>query len=239
MKKIKSTEPVDYKIIDITRITHDTKAFKFALGDDESLDFLPGDHMMMQAGIDGQIHKRPYTPSSTPDDTGFFEIIIKRYSNGLMSSNVHDKAVGDMVTLTGPTPGGHFEEGMARRIGMVAGGAGVTPFITIIRTALRRNWDVDMALIFANKSEADIILKDEFDKYVADYDNFKVIYTIDEASESWQGYTGHIDEALLKKYLPESSPDSMVFLCGPPMMEFQLRKQILALGYDKKRLVIP
>ncbi len=176
MKKIKTTEPVNYKLSAIEPLTHDTKAFRFDLPEESAFDFLPGDHVMIHAEIDGQMHKRPYTPSSTPDDAGFFEICIKRYSNGLISSYIHDKKIGEEITIQGPTPGGHFEEGMAKRIGMVAGGAGVTPFITIVRTANRRNWDVDMTLLFANRSIDDIILKDEFDKYADEHDNFRVEY---------------------------------------------------------------
>ncbi len=236
---IDTDNPKKYKIKSVDSITHDTSAFKFELAEGESLDFLPGDHMMMSAEIEGGKHQRPYTPSSTPDDNGYFEIIIKRYENGLMSSYVHEKSVGDEVILQGPTKGGHFNQGMAKRIGMVAGGAGVTPFISIVRTAIRRNWEVDMTLLFANKSAEDIILKDEFDKYAAEHDNFKIVHTIDEEEEGWNGHVGHIDQDMLKANLPEPGSDTLIFLCGPPMMEFQLRKAVLALGYDKKQLVIP
>jgi cytochrome-b5 reductase len=239
MEKIKTVEPVNYDIIGIESITHDTKAFRFKLNDNEALDFLPGDHLMMHAEIDGQVHKRPYTPSSTPDDSGFFEIIIKRYPEGLMSRNVHAKGVGDQVTLQGPTPGGHFEEGMAKRIGMVAGGAGVTPMIAIIRTAIRRGWDVDMVLLFANKTVDDIILLDEFEKLAKKHGNFRVEFIVDTAPEDWRGHIGHIDESFLAEHLPKPSDDTMVFLCGPPMMEFKLRQKMLSLGHEKKSLIIP
>ena len=239
MNKIKSDKPIGYKIIDIKRLTRDTKAFRFELPQDSVLDFLPGDHMMMQAEIDGQTHRRPYTPSSTPDDIGFFEIIIKKYPNGLLSGNIHDKKVGDEVLLEGPTKGGHFEPGMADKIAMVAGGAGITPIVAIIRTILRRGYDVDMTLIFANKTEQDIILRDEFDKYAAEINHFRREFVIAEASEGWSGHTGHINEDLLKAHLPPLDDNPLIFLCGPPMMEFNLRKTILALGYDKSRLIIP
>ena len=239
MKMTKSKEPAKYRIIGIEPLTHDTKAFKFELDDDYALEFMPGDHVMIHADIDGQLHKRPYTPSSTPDDAGFFEIIIKLYPNGLLSNYIHSQYVGDEIFIQGPTPGGHFENGMAKKIGMVAGGAGVTPYISIIRTALRRAWKVDMTLLFANKSIDDIILRDEIDGYAAKHSNFKVVYSLDEAPEDWNGHVGHIDDNLLKQHLPEPADDTLIFLCGPPMMEFQLRKAILALGYEKKRLVIP
>jgi len=239
MKKFKSDKPVNYRIIDISQITHDTKAFRFELPENSSLDFLPGDHMMMHAEIDGQTHRRPYTPSSTPEDVGFFEMIIKKYPTGLLSGYIHGKNVGDEVVLEGPTAGGHFKQGMADKIAMVAGGVGITPIISIIRTIIRRGYDVDMNLIFANNSERDIILRDEFDKYAAEIANFSCKLVISEASESWIGHTGYITEDLLKANLPPPDDNPLIFLCGPPMMEFKLRQAILSLGYEKTRLVVP
>lgn len=239
MNKVRTTEPVKYEIIGSDPITHDTRAFKFKLDNNSALDFLPGDHLMMHAEIDGQTHKRPYTPSSTPDDSGFFEVIIKRYPDGLMSGYIHDRKIGDEILLQGPTPGGNFDEGMGERIGMVAGGAGVTPMIAIIRTAIRRGWDVDMTLLFANKTVDDIILRDEFEKLAGDNDNFRVEFMVDMAPEGWQGHVGHIDKNFMAEHLPEPSEDTLIFLCGPPMMEFKLREKILALGYEKKKLIIP
>jgi len=239
VNKINSSDPTNYKIIEIRQITHDTKSFKFELPAQAALDFLPGDHMMMQANINGQDHRRPYTPSSTPDDSGFFEIIIKRYPNGLMSGYVHDKNVGDEILMSGPTKGGHFEPSMAKKIAMIAGGAGVTPMIAIIRTVLRRGYKTDMTLLFANKTEQDIILRDEFENYAAKHNNFKCIFTVDEPASNWHGHSGFIDDSHLKKHLPPPEDNPLIFLCGPPMMEYKLRETILKLGYEKSRLVIP
>jgi len=239
VNKIKSVEPIGYKIIEIQQITHDTKSFKFELPAQAKLDFLPGDHMMMQANINGQDHRRPYTPSSTPDDNGFFEFIIKRYPNGLMSGFIHEKKVGDEILLVGPTKGGHFEPSMADKIAMIAGGAGVTPMIAIIRTILRRGYKTDMTMLFANKTEQDIILRNEFENYATDNINFRCVFTVDEPSPDWRGHSGFIDESHLEKHLPPPADNPLIFLCGPPMMEYKLRETVLKLGYEKSRLVIP
>lgn len=239
MTKIKSNLPAAYQIAEIAPVTHDTKSFKFHLESDEALDFLPGDHLMMHAELNGQPEYRPYTPASTPDDAGFFELIIKRYPDGLMSNYIHNKQVGNEVLLEGPINGGHFAKGMADCIGMVAGGAGITPMISIIRTIIQRGYEVDMHLLFANKTEQDIILKDEFESYGSRHANFEYLFTLDEPSPGWTGPAGFIDTDLLKGNLPAPARNPLIFLCGPPMMEYKLREKILALGYDKNRLIIP
>jgi len=239
MAEVRSSEPVAFRIAEIAPVTHDTKSFKFRLEEDAALDFLPGDHLMMHADLNGRPEYRPYTPASTPDDTGFFELIIKRYPDGLMSNYIHNKKVGDEVLLEGAIPGGHFEFGMADSIGMVAGGAGITPMISIIRTIIRRGYDVEMTLLFANKTEQDIILRQEFESYGVRHKNFKYVFALDELPPGWTGPAGFIDTDLIKQHLPAPDLKPLIYLCGPPMMEYKLREKILALGYDKNRLIIP
>ena len=239
MQKIKTTEPVHYKIINIEKITHDTNAYRFILPEDAALDFIPGDHMMVSVEIDDQIHQRPYTPTSTPDDTGFFELIIKRYENGIVSGDIHGKQTGDTVIMDGPNIGGHYEPGMPRKIGMIAGGAGITPMVSIIRTALRRQYDIEMALLFANKSFEDIILHDEFSGCAQTDKNFRCVFALDNPPPDWNGHCGFIDESLIKANLPSPDTDCLIFLCGPPMMEFKLRQKLLDIGYNKRQIIIP
>lgn len=239
MQKIKTTEPAGYKIIGIQQITHDTKALRFQLPADAALDFIPGDHMMITAEIDEQIHQRPYTPTSTPDDVGFFELIIKQFQNGLVSGNIHKKNIGDKVRMDGPNVGGHFEPGMAKNIGMIAGGAGITPMISIIRTAIRRDYDVQMSLLYANKAFDDIILHDEFSNYAAARTNFRCLFSLDNPPANWPGHSGFIDEELIRKHLPSPAESTVIFLCGPPAMEYKLRQKLLEIGYNKKQIIIP
>jgi len=239
MEKIKTETPVAYTITEISPVTHDTKAFRFALPENTSLDFIPGDHLHMHLDLGGEDVTRPYTPASTPDDVGFFELIVKRYPTGIMSGYLHRQNVGDSVMLSGPISGGHYQPGMPTRIGMVAGGAGITPMIAIIRTALRRRYAVQISLIYANKTKQDIILRQEFEEYARDYPNFRALFALDQAPPDWPGHSGHIDDAVLTKHLPPAGPDSLIFLCGPPMMEYVLREKLLKLGHGKKQVVIP
>ena len=190
MEKIKSEQPAPYTLTEIEPLTHDTSAFRFRLPEKAALDFLPGDHLMMHANINGQDQVRPYTPSSTPADTGFFEVIIKRYPEGLMSNYIHSRKAGDEVLFAGPVTGGHFEKGLADNIAMIAGGAGITPMISIIRTVIRSDYDVGLRLIFANKTERDIILRREFADFAGRHDNFECVFTLSSPPAGWTGPSG-------------------------------------------------
>ena len=160
--RIKTKEPTSYELTAIYPDTHDTKTFRFDLPDNATLDMLPGDNLYVYATVNGRAVKRPYTPSSLPGITGHFDLTVKRYETGLISKYLHDQQVGNSVLMSGPNQGGHWVDGMAKNVGFVAGGTGITPMISIIRWILNRRLDVDLTLLFANKTEADIIFREEW-----------------------------------------------------------------------------
>lgn len=228
-----------YRVIDIVYLTQDTNLFRFELRENASFDFLPGDHVKVFPDRNRPLDFRPYTPTSTPDTKDHFELMIKRYPDGLVSGFMHDRNYGDEVWMSGPHEGGHFETGMAGNVGMVAGGTGITPMMSMIRTILKHGIDVDVSLLFANKTVDDIILKDELDLYADQYDNFRRYYVINKAPDGWEMGTGRIDSELMKEKLPEPSDDTVIFVCGPPMMQLDLKKKLIEIGHAKEKVIFP
>ena len=127
---------------------------------------LSGDHLYVHATITGKSVKRPHTPSSLPGTVGFFDLTVKRYETGVISKYLHDQRVGDTVLMSGPHQGGHWVDGMAKKVGFVAGGTGITQMISIIRWILTKRLDPELFLVFANKTEVDIIFRDEWERDV-------------------------------------------------------------------------
>jgi len=236
---MKTGSPLEYKIIDRKSITFDTISLLFELEPEQRLSFFPGDHFHVHHNLDGEEITRPYTPTSTPDDRGFFELIVKKYPAGIVSNYLHSRKIGQSVLMSGPHIGGHFVEGMAGKVGMIAGGVGITPMVSMVRTIIRRNLNVQISLLFANKTVDDIILRDEFETLAAHHSNFRLLLALDTPPADWDGHKGHLDETVLARFLPSPAADVVVFLCGPPMMEFKLREKLLLLGYGKKQIIIP
>lgn len=228
-----------YRVTDIKQITHDTRQFTFPLPPGIGFDFLPGDHMKVYPDPGDPVEWRPYTPTTTPDIKDHFELVIKRYGDGMVPRYMHERKEGDEVIMSGPHEGGHYVRGMAREIGMVAGGTGITPFISMIRTIMREGSDTKVSLLFANKSVEDIILKNEFDRYAAECANFKRYYVIDKAPPGWDMGQGRITPELLREKLPAPSDQTVIFVCGPPMMQIEFRKHLLAFGHAKDKVIFP
>lgn len=237
--RIKSKTPTPYELTAIHRDTHDTKTFCFALPDDATLDMLPGDHLYVHATVDGKTVKRPYTPSSVPGTTGYFDLTVKRYESGVVSKYLHDRQIGDTVLISGPNPGGHWVDGMAKKVGFVAGGTGITPMISIIRWILAKSLGVELFLVFANKTEADIIFREEWEGNQREHANFHCYHVLEKPPAGWSQGTGRITEEILRKQLPPPGPDTVIFLCGPPLMADALEATLKGIGYSEQSIVLP
>jgi cytochrome-b5 reductase len=105
---------------------------------------------------------------------------------------------------------------MSLRIGMIAGGTGITPMLQIIRAALKNPLDVtQMSLIYANVNESDILLRKELDELAAAHPiRFKVYYVLNNAPEGWNGGVGFVTAEQIKERLPGPDPTMKMLLCG-------------------------
>ncbi len=237
--RIKSKQPVPYELTAIHRDTHDTKTFSFALPENATLDMLPGDHLFVHATIDGKSVKRPYTPSSMPGATGAFDLTVKRYEAGVISRHLHDRQVGETVLMSGPNPGGHWIDGMATHVGFVAGGSGITPMIAIIRWILARSLRTELFLLYANKTEADIVFREEWDAYARAHANFHCHHVLSDPPVGWNRGIGRISEAALRTYLPPPGADTVIFLCGPPPMVDAIDTTLKSIGHAEPAIILP
>lgn len=237
--RIKTKTPSPYRITAIHVDTHDTKTFRFALPENATLDMLPGDHLFVHATVNGKAVKRPYTPSSLPGTVGDFALTVKRYEAGIVSKHIHDQKIGDTVLMSGPNEGGHWVDGMAKKVGFVAGGTGITPMIAIIRWILAKGLDVELFLVFSNKTEADIIFRKEWARDVREHTNFHCYHVLEQPPTGWTQGVGRVTADTLRAQLPPPGPGTIVFLCGPTPMVEALEETLRKLGYSEEAVILP
>lgn len=84
---------------------------------------------------------------------------------------------------------------MAKRVGFVAGGTGITPMISIIRWILTNRVDADLFLIFANKTEVDIIFREEWQRAMREHQNFHCYHVLEQPPVGWAEGIGRITVA--------------------------------------------
>lgn len=213
------------RVIDTGFVNHDVKFFR--LERPTNYDFSPGQATEVSINKSGwSDEKRPFTFTSLPDEE-YLEFTIKIYSSHEgVTNELAGIDRGDELIL-------HEVFGAIQYKGkgvFIAGGAGVTPFIAILRK-LYKDGNIDgNKLIFGNKTEKDIILKNEFEKMLGD--NFINILS-DEDIKPYDH--GLIDRGYLEKQAVKK--DQYFYVCGPqPMME-QVLKALEEIGIDEKYII--
>ncbi|XP_009187970.2 NADH-cytochrome b5 reductase 1 isoform X1 [Papio anubis] len=207
------------RLLDKTTVSHNTKRFRFALPTAHHTLGLPvGKHIYLSTRIDGSLVIRPYTPVTSDEDQGYVDLVIKVYLKGVhpkfpeggkMSQYLDSLKIGDVVEFRGPsglltyTGKGHFniqpnkksppEPRVAKKLGMIAGGTGITPMLQLIRAILKVPEDPTQCfLLFANQTEKDIILREDLEELQARYPNrFKLWFTLDHPPKGILPISGH------------------------------------------------
>lgn len=208
-----------------------TNRYRFALEDSKQEVGLPvASCLVTRAAIGGEKEDgskkfviRPYTPTSPKDAKGYFDLVVKVYEQGKMSKHFGELKEGDTLEMKGPLPKFPYKANMKTKIGMVAGGSGITPMLQVASEIVNNPEDkTQVSLIFANQTEDDIILRDELDQMAAKHDNFQVYYTVDKIGDgkgdSWKGGIGYVTREMASEHIPPPSDDNLVLVCGPPPM---------------------
>ncbi|KAL5704237.1 hypothetical protein ACHQM5_022690 [Ranunculus cassubicifolius] len=253
-------EKVPCKLIAKTSISHDVRLFRFALPSPDNVLGLPvGKHIFLCATIDGKLCMRAYTPTSTIDEVGYFELVIKVYfkgvvpqfpNGGILSQYLDSLELGSSLDIKGPL--GHIEyvgrgnflvhgkTKYAKKLAMLAGGTGITPIYQVMQAILKDpEDDTEMYVIYANRTEDDILLRDELDSWAEQYkERLKVWYVVGEilpGKEGWKYSVGHITEEVCREHIPHGASDVLALACGPPpMIKFAVNPHLEKLNYDIK-----
>jgi len=161
-----------------------------------------GQHISLAATIDGQEKEvvRSYTPISSDEDHGFFDLLIKSYPTGNISRHVAGLEIGDVMKVKGPRGAMVYTPNMNRHIGMIAGGTGITPMLQVIRAIQRNrpNDQTEVDLLFANVNPEDILLKDDLDRIAKEDSKIRVHYVLNNPPEGWTGGMGFVTPEMIK-----------------------------------------
>jgi len=214
------------KILSIKHITHDV--LQLVTEKPEEYNFTPGQATEVSINKpEWKGKKNPFTFTCLPEDD-FLEFSIKTYpehkgvTNELLTLKKEDELIlHDVFGAISYKGEGVF----------IAGGAGVTPFISIFRYLHSKNEIGNNKLIFANKTKADIILEKEFTDLLGS--NFINILS----DEKVEGYAyGQITKDFLKDYINDTIKN--VYVCGPPPMMEAILKQLSNLHVSKKTITV-
>ncbi|MGD6808735.1 MAG: FAD-dependent oxidoreductase [Candidatus Bathyarchaeia archaeon] len=211
--------------------THDTTSFRFPRP--KELQYQPGQYFFVTIKQDGKELTKHFSFSTSPTETGHIEF-TKKLTDHEYSMALKTAKVGDCAKIDAPY--GKFTfDGEYPKIGLLCGGIGITPFMSIIKNATDKKLDSKITLFYGCRTEEDIAFKTELENLAEKNGNLKLIIVLSQASSNWKGATGYINGEMVQKELPDFK-DTVFFACGPPAMVAAMQGLVEKLGLPKEQL---
>eukprot|EP00929_Paragymnodinium_shiwhaense_P043342 TRINITY_DN22296_c0_g1_i2.p1 TRINITY_DN22296_c0_g1~~TRINITY_DN22296_c0_g1_i2.p1 ORF type:complete len:313 (+),score=62.56 TRINITY_DN22296_c0_g1_i2:65-1003(+) len=220
------------KLLSKVDVSHDTRVLTFGLEDQtKSLGLSTCACLLARGGkdADGNPVVRPYTPVSTNAMVGMFELMVKVYPQGALSTHMDELRSGDELEFKHIPFNVKIQYPFERkRIGMLVGGTGITPMLQALHAVLGTAGDTTQVdILYGSRTTADILAGDVLDEWSKlsqsgpnEEPRLKVTHVLSHEAQdsSWTGARGFMSRELVEKHLPKPSEDCLLFVCGPPAM---------------------
>ncbi len=209
---------LDLTVSEIHHETPSAKSIKLSCECGTLPPFQAGQYINVFVDIGGVRTSRPYSIASSPTQTGYYEITVRRVEDGFVSNYLLDELKpGDKLSASSPAGTFHYNPLMhGDSLAFIAGGSGITPFMSMIREAADKNLKRRMHLLYGCKDERDVIYRSELDSTASAHSNITWDLIVSEPTASYSGLKGFINTALIKERL--GSLEKMFFLCGREAM---------------------
>lgn len=223
--------------IDSIIARNNAKTFVLKRADGKPLPcFRAGQYISLKLPIDGSLVTRSYSLCSSPREAlgGSYAITVRANPGGFVADRLlSEKKQGDTIITSGPQGFFYYEDLRdAKHVVGLAGGSGITPFLSMARAICDGIEDFDLTLLYGSRTEEDILFRGELDEIARVCPKFRVIHVLsDEEKEGFE--QGFINAELIRKYAPEGEAYS-VFLCGPEAMYRFLKPEIAELGLPER-----
>jgi glycine betaine catabolism B len=205
------------RIVDVVQRTPHIKSFFFELA--QPFEFRAGQHVDVRlTAADGYSAKRSYSIASGAPNSPTIELAVDLWKRGEVSPFFHEvAAVGDEIEMRGPL-GGHFvwtpDDGGP--LLLLAGGSGLVPLMSMLRTAQRAASDIPVALLLSARTWEDALYRDELIDIERNDDKVSALFAVTrDTPRRPQDYGRRVDAAMLGDVLQKlPAPPRHVFVCG-------------------------
>lgn len=227
---------IELELVEIREASKSSKTLKFKA---KNLPyFIAGQALTLILNIDGSRVTRAYSISSAPYETllkdPFVEITVRKPKvNGFVGDYLYDKAkLGDKyLSEVGLGEFNYDSIRDSKNIVAIAGGSGITPFVSMAKEIKHSNFDINLTIIYGSVFEDDIVLKNELDSL--ECEKVKVVHVLSGDNPSWSGEKGYITSEIIKKY---SKGDTTYFVCGPQAMYDFVKGEFEKLNIERRRI---
>lgn len=205
-------------------------------GTEELAYFRAGQYLSVALNIDGSSVNKPYTICSSPKAAleGYYTLTVKRTKPGFASSYILDNwKTGTEVSVSAPLGEFYHQELRdSRNVIAVAGGSGITPFVSMAEAVKDGTEDFSLTILYGSRTKESILLKDRLEEIAsASGGRVKVVHVLSD-EDAGDCERGFISADLIRKYAPDG--DYSIYVCGPGALYDYERKEIEKLGLRKK-----
>jgi ring-1,2-phenylacetyl-CoA epoxidase subunit PaaE len=216
------------EIAEVRPETAEAKSIRFRVPEElrETFRFKPGQHLTLRAEIGGEEVRRNYSLCVAPQE-GELKVTVKRIAGGLFSNWANDTlAAGDRIDVMEPHGSftWDFSPRAANHYAAFAGGSGITPVMSLLRTAMIEEPESRFTLLYGNRDSQSVIFLDELARLKNRYmDRLQVHHFLAEEAEDIDLFNGMLDRSKcgeVLEHLIEPADIAAFFICGPgPMMD--------------------
>jgi ring-1,2-phenylacetyl-CoA epoxidase subunit PaaE len=234
------------RVAEVKRETPDAVSVRFELPEDlrETFAFRAGQHLTLRRELNGEEVRRNYSVCVSPAE-GVLKIGVKQIAGGVFSGWVNKELkAGDIIDVMAPHGSfcWAFEPGARRDYVAFAGGSGITPILSLIKTALSVESGSRFTLFYGNRNSVGVMFLEEIaglkDRYL---DRLQVFHFLEEEEEEIELFNGRLDRAkadeILSALVRPANIDAF-FICGPGPMMDAIEEALIAKGVDKPRILI-
>ena len=228
--------PRRFEVVSVRRATHDTVNVEMKPSSGRPFRYLPGQFAFIRfrsTAVAPQEH--PFTISSSPTRAEAISMTIKQ--SGDFTRTVGRLQPSDEARLFGPL--GRFSHTLLAREGeplvMIAGGIGITPMLSMLRYLADTGEARRVTLVWANRTEDDILFRDEIDRLQKRLSDF-VVHHVLSRQPGWQGSAGRIDHAMLDRLLAAEDRAGCALVCGPRGMMNAVRRHLRKCGFPRRKI---
>jgi ferredoxin-NADP reductase len=211
-------QKLNLTVSEINQETASAKSIKLVSENGCLPPFQAGQYINLFVETGGIRTSRPYSIASSPTQIGHYEIMVRKVEDGFVSNYLLDELKpGNKLSSSSPSGNFHYNPLFhGDKLACIAGGSGITPFMSMIRELADKNLGRRLHLFYGSRVEDDVIYRAELDRIAALHRNFTWDLVLSEPAPSFRGRQGFIDAGLIKERLGDL--DWNFFVCGPEAM---------------------
>jgi ring-1,2-phenylacetyl-CoA epoxidase subunit PaaE len=232
------------KINNIVQETDNAVSVEFEIPNElkETFEYKHGQYVTIKIPLESE-ERRAYSICSSPLESYNITVAIKEKEDGFVSKYLNNEIKnGDILEVMPPL--GNFtielDGDKSRNLIMFGGGSGITPLMSILKTALIKEPNSKIILFYSNTNKNSIIFKNELDELISKYpDNLFIYHFLSKPDAEWNGEKGRIDkqnaEYIFEKYV-DTSEDNEYFLCGHQGMMNDILEVMDNINVDENKI---